>query len=65
MLQPEGLYPDAVMLCGKREKELEGIPVGSDGVMAHPPDVGEIMIEELMDARGELHIFHFCQTVKS
>ena len=65
MLQPEGVHLDAVMLCGKREKELEGIPVGSDGVMAHPPDVGEIMIEELVDAGGELHTFHFCQMVKS
>jgi hypothetical protein len=37
-----------------------------NGIVAHAPDVKEILVEELMDARGEFHIFfHCCQRVKS
>jgi hypothetical protein len=53
------------VLSGKGEKKLEGISVREDGVRAHAPDVGQIVIEKLMDAGGELHRFHSCHRVKS
>lgn len=65
MCQPQGVDLDTIVLCGKRDKELESIPVGDNGMVAHPSDVGEVVVEELMDARGKFHIFHFCQMVKS
>ena len=66
MFEPEGFDFDAIMLCGKGKKELEGIPIGLNGIVAHSPDVKEVLIEELMDARRKLHIFfHSCQRVKS
>ena len=66
MVDSEGFYLDAIMLCSKWEKELEGIAVGLNGIVAHCPDVKEVLIEELMDARGKLHIFfHSLQRVKS
>ena len=54
VLQPEGVDLDAVMLCSKRQEELEGVPVGADGVGAHPLDVGKILIEVLVDEGVEL-----------
>jgi hypothetical protein len=37
------------MLCSKGEKEPKGIPVGFDGILTHPFDVREVVVEELMD----------------
>ena len=50
MLDSEGFDLNAIMLCGKGEEELEGIAVGLNGIVAHSPDVKEVLIEELMDA---------------
>jgi hypothetical protein len=52
MLHPEGSDFDAVKLCCKREKEPECIPVRHKGMLTDPFDMGEILIKELMDARG-------------
>ena len=65
MLYCEGSYLDTIMLCSKREKELEGVPIGFGGIMTDPFDVGKIMIEELMNKGGELHCFLFCHREKS
>lgn len=65
MLHSEGSHLDPIGPCGKREEELEGIPVGFDGARADALDMGKIMIEELMDARGEFHWSLFCHRVKS
>jgi hypothetical protein len=37
--------------CGKRQKQLEGIPVGFDAAGAYPFDVRQIGIKKLMDNR--------------
>src|SRR4030042_1918979 len=65
MLQSEGPDLDAVILCSEGQKELEGIPVGSDGVGAHPLDVGKVVVEVLENGGVELHSFLFCQREKS
>jgi hypothetical protein len=65
LLQPEGFDFDPVIICGKDQKELEGIPVSFEGTVAHPFDMREVAIEELMDGRRELHILPRCQTEKS
>ena len=36
VLQSEGPDLDVVILCGKGQEELEGVPVGANGVRAHP-----------------------------
>jgi hypothetical protein len=65
LLQPEGFDFDAVIVCGKEQKELEGIPVGFEGTVADSLDVRKVAIEELVDGGGELHSLPFCQTEKS
>jgi hypothetical protein len=65
LLQPEGFDFDAVVICGKEEKELEGIPVGFEGMVTHPPDVRKVVVEKLVDGWGELHSLPFCQREKS
>ena len=65
MFDSEGSNLDTMILCGEGQKKLEGIPVGSDGVWAHSLDVGEIVVEKLMDNGVELHAFLFCQREKS
>ena len=65
VLQSEGIDFDSVILCYEWKKKSEGIAIGSDGQGTHPLYVREIVIEELMDAGGELHTFHSCQMVKS
>ena len=52
LLQPEGFYFYAVIVCGKDQEELEGIPVGFEGMVAHPFDVRQIAVEELVDWGG-------------
>jgi hypothetical protein len=49
VLNGEGSNFDVIIFCGEGEKELEGIPVGFDGILCHPLDVCEVVIEELMD----------------
>ena len=66
MFDSEGSNLDAIVLCGKGEEELEGIAAGLNGIVTHSPDVKKVLIEEVMDARGQFHIFfHSCQRVKS
>lgn len=65
MLYPERCDLDAVILCRKGEKELEGIPVGFDGIRACPLDVGKVVDQELTDEGGKLHVFFFCHSAKS
>jgi len=65
LLQPEGFDFDAVVICGKEEEELEGIPVGFKGMVADSLDVREVAIKELMDGGRELHSLPFCQREKS
>jgi hypothetical protein len=65
MLQPEGFYFDAIKVCGKDQEELEGIPVGLEGMVAHPLEVRQVVVEELMDGGGELHSLPCCQMEKS
>jgi hypothetical protein len=65
LLQPEGFDFDAVIICGKEEKELEGIPVSFEGMVTDSLDVRKVVIEELVDGGGELHSLPFCQTEKS
>jgi hypothetical protein len=49
VLNGEGSYFDAMILCGKGQEELEGIPVGPDSIFSHPLDVCQVVIKELMD----------------
>ena len=65
LLQPEGFDFDAVIACGKDQKELEGISVSFEGMVTDSLDVREVLIEELMDGGGELHSLPFCQREKS
>jgi hypothetical protein len=65
LLQPERFDFDPVILCGKEEKELEGIAVSFEGMLTHPLDVREVAIEELVDGGRKLHSLPFCQTEKS
>jgi hypothetical protein len=65
LLQPQGSDFDAVIVCGKDQKELEGIPIGFEGTVTHPLDVRKVVIEELVDGGGELHSLPFCQREKS
>jgi hypothetical protein len=65
LLQPEGFDFDGVIVCGKDQKELEGIAVSFEGMLTHPLDMREVVIEELMDGWGYLHSLPFCQTEKS
>ena len=65
MFHPEGSDLDPVVLCSEGQKELEGIPVGPDGIGADSLDVVEIMIEELMNKGVKFHSFLFCQREKS
>ena len=44
------------MICGKWEKELEGITVGLNGIVTHSHDVKEVLVEEPMYARGKFHM---------
>ena len=65
LLQPEGFDFDPVIVCGKDQKEFEGIPIGFEGMVADSLDVRKVVIEELMDGGGELHSLPFCQREKS
>jgi hypothetical protein len=65
LLQPQGPDFDAVIVCGENQKELEGIPVGFEGMLAHPFNVRKVVIEELVDGGGELHSLPFCQRENS
>jgi hypothetical protein len=65
LLQREGFDFDPVIICGKEEKEFEGIPIGFEGMVADSLDMREVAIEELMDGGRELHIPPRCQTEKS
>jgi hypothetical protein len=65
LLQPEGFDFDAVIVCGKDQKELEGIPVGFEGMVTDSLDVRKVMVEELVDGGRELHSLPFCQREKS
>jgi hypothetical protein len=65
LLQPEGFDFDPVIVCGENQKELEGIPIGFEGMVADSLDVREVAIEELVDGGRELHILPRCQTEKS
>lgn len=65
MLQSQRFNLYVIVISGKREKELEGITVGFDGMVAHTLDVWEVMIEELMDAGRKFHSFLICQREKS
>jgi len=56
VFDPEGVDFDGMILCGKGQKEAEGIPIGFDGIWAYPFDPGQILIEELMNTSGELHM---------
>ena len=65
LLQPEGFDFDPVIVCGKDQKEFEGIAIGFKGMVTDSLDVREVVIEELMDGGGELHSLPFCQREKS
>ena len=65
VFQSKGFDLDSMILCRKGQEKSEGIAVGLDGLVAHPFDMGEIVIEELMDAGGYFHLFQSCQIVKS
>jgi hypothetical protein len=65
VFKSEGTHLDTVILGGKRYKELEGIAIGPDSVTTHPPDVRQVVMEELVGEGGKFHIFHLCQMVKS
>jgi hypothetical protein len=65
LLQPEGFDFDPVIVCGKDQKEFEGISIGFKGMVTDSLDVREVVIEELMDGGGELHSLPFCQREKS
>ena len=61
----EGFYLNAKMICRKGKEDLEGIPVGFDGIGTEPLDMGEVVVEEVMDALREFHLSLFCHRVKS
>jgi hypothetical protein len=65
LLHSEGFDFDAVIVCGKDQKELEGIPVSFEGMLTHPFNAWQVVVEELVDGGGELHSLPFCQTEKS
>ena len=65
MIQPQGVHFDVIVICCKGQEEFEGIPVGLNGMVAHSPDMGEVLIEELMDTRGESHRFDLFKGVKT
>jgi len=65
LLQPEGFDFDPVIVCGKDQKEFEGIAIGFKGMVTDSLDVREVVIEELMDGGGEPHSLPFCQREKS
>ena len=65
MLQSEGFDFDPIILCCKVEKKPEGVAVGVDGMVAHPLDVWEVVMEELTDTGIEFHVFRRCQREKS
>jgi hypothetical protein len=65
LLQPEGFDFDAVVVRGEDQKELEGIPVSFEGMIADSLDVRKVAIEELMDSGGKLHGLPFCHREKS
>jgi hypothetical protein len=65
LLQSEGFDFDPIVVCGKDQKELEGIPVGFEGMVTDSLDVREVVVEELVDGGGELHSLPFCQREKS
>jgi hypothetical protein len=52
LLQPQGSDFDAVIVCGKDQKELEGISISFDGTVAYSLDVGKVVVEELVDGGG-------------
>ena len=52
LLQPKGFDFDPVIICGKDQKELEGIPIGFEGMLAYSFDVRKVVIEELVDGWG-------------
>ena len=49
VLNGEGSHFDAIIFCGEGQEELEGIPVGFDGIRSHPLDVCQVVVEELMN----------------
>ena len=49
VLNGEGSYFDAIIFSGEGQEELEGIPVGFDGIRSHPLDVCQVVVEELMN----------------
>ena len=49
MFESEGFDLNTITLCAKGEEELEGIAVGLNGIVAHSPDVKEVLIEELRE----------------
>ena len=49
VLNGEGSHFDAIIVCSEGQEELKGIPVGFDGIWAHPLDVCQVVVEELMD----------------
>ena len=49
MLYPERFDGNVVIGGRERHKELEGIPIGFDGMGTNPLDMGKVVIEELMD----------------
>jgi len=65
MIESERPDLDTMILCGEGQKKFEGIPVGLDGIGAHPFNVREIVVEVLVDEGVELHSFLFCQREKS
>jgi hypothetical protein len=50
MFQVQGLYLNAMVLCGKWHKELEGITICFDSVLTYPLNVGQVLIEEPVNA---------------
>jgi hypothetical protein len=65
LLQSEGFDFDGVIVCGKDQKELEGIAVSFEGVLTDSFNVGQVVVKELMDGGGELHSLPFCHREKS
>jgi len=65
LLQAQGFYFDAIIAGGKDQEEFEGVPVRLEGMVAHPLDVRQVMVEKLMDWGGQLHILPRCQAEKS
>ncbi len=52
MLHPEGSDFDVVKPGGKGQKKSESIPISLNRMLTDPLDMGEILIEELTNARG-------------